>query len=233
MQQPSRRQFVAASLAGLPMLAQSSTAAPAKALPLQSASAAQLGIGAVDPVLAETIANLRELVSEGDAKPASRKEMGRAIETLMGIQAAHIGLHYDPHIQRALKRRIGRVGRAIFVDEIVKSARDQKRHHVTHELVDEALTKLAQHGFAGCIRDVQRAVRAARLHAPDAFLAAALRPAQYDFCSDIKWIIEFAEMVAGIICIIAMAEPTFALEPFCAAAQATVLTYKAMQWWWC
>ena len=37
----------------------------------------------------------------------------------------------------------------------------------------------------------------------------------------------------GIICSIAVLEPTLALEPFCAAAGLIVASYKAMQWWCC
>jgi DNA-binding transcriptional regulator YhcF (GntR family) len=232
MQQKSRRQFVTASLAGLPMLAYSSSAAPAAFAP----QAASRGPGAailVDPVLDQTITTLRELVAEGEAKPASRKASARAIEATLGIQAAHIGLHYDAQVQRGLRRRQARVGRAALIEEMVKSARDHKRHHVTHELVDAVLTKLEHGGFSSCLRDLQRTIRAARLNAPDAYQAAALLPAQYDFCSDVRMMIEAAEIAAGIICSIAVLEPTLALEPFCAAAGLIVASYKALQWLWC
>ena len=231
MQQKSRRQFVTASLAGLPMLAYSSSA-PAAFAP-QTATRGQGGPILVDPVLDQTIATLRELVAEGEAKPASRKTSARAIEATLGIQAAHIGLHYDAQLQRGLRRRQARVGRAALIDEMVKSARDHKRHTVTHELVDTVLTKLEQGGFSGCLRDLQRALRAARLNTPDAFQAATLRPAQFDFCADVKMMIEFAETAMGIICAIAVLEPTLALEPFCAAAGLVVASYKALQWWFC
>ena len=231
MQQKSRRQFVTASLAGLPMLAYSSSA-PA-AIPLQGAAAGQGGPLLVDPVLDQTITSLRELVAEGDAKPSSRKASARAIEVTLGVQAAHIALHYDPQLQRALRRRQARVGRAALIDEMVRSAREHKHDAVTHELVDTVLTKLEQGGFAGCLRDLQRALRAARLNAPDAFQAATLRPAQFDFCADCRMMIEFAEVAMGIICSIAVLEPTLALEPFCAAAGFVVASYKLMYWWWC
>ena len=96
----------------------------------------------MDPVLDQTITTLRELVAEGEAKPASRKASARAIEATLGIQAAHIGLHYDAQLQRGLRRRQARVGRAALIDEMVRSAHDHKRHAVTHELVDAVLTKL-------------------------------------------------------------------------------------------
>lgn len=232
MQQKSRRQFVTASLAGLPMLAYASAAAPDASVP-QAASRGERGPVLVDPVLDQTITTLRELVAEGEARPASRKASARAIEATLGIQAAHIGLHYDAQLQRGLRRRQARVGRAVLIDEMVKSARDHKHHAVTHELVDTVLTKLEQGGFSGCLRDLQRALRAARLNAPDAVQAATFRPAQYDFCADVRMMIEGAETAMGIICAIAVLEPTLALEPFCAAAGLIVASYKALQWWYC
>jgi hypothetical protein len=231
MQQTSRRQFVTASLAGLPMLAHASAAAPATFAP-QAAARVQ-GSALVDPVLDQTVTTLRELVAEGEAKPSARKASARAIEATLGVQAAHIGLHYDSQLQRALRRRQARVGRAALIDQMVRSAHDHKRHSVTHEQVDLVLTKLEQGGFAGCLRDLQRAVRAARLNAPDAVQAVALLPGQYDFCADLRWVIEIAEQAAAIICSLAVLEPTWALEPFCAAAGLAVAMYKAMQWIWC
>ena len=231
MQQKSRRQFVTASLAGLPMLAYASSA-PAALAP-QAASRGAAGPILVDPVLDQTITTLRELVAEGEAKPASRKTSARAIEATLGIQAAHIGLHYDAQLQRGLRRREARVGRATLIDEMVKSAHDHKRHSVTPELIDATLTKLEQGGFSGVIRDLQSALRAARLNAPDAFQAATFRPAQFDFCADVQRAIDAAEAAAGIICAIAVLEPTLAFEPFCAAAGLALAAYRALKWWFC
>ena len=231
MQQTSRRQFVAASLAGLPMLAHASSAAPA-ALAAQAAPSGQAPV-LIDPVLDRTIATVRELVAEGDARPASRKASARAIEATLGIQAAHIALHYDAQVRRGLRRREARVGRAALIEEMVKSAHDHQRHTVTHELVDAALTQLEQGGFSGVLYELQRAVRAARLNAPDVIQAAALRPVQFDFCADVKRAIEVAEIAAGLICAVAVLEPALFLEPFCAAAGLVVAAYKAMEWWWC
>jgi hypothetical protein len=214
------------------MLAHASAAAPAAFAP-QAASSGQGGPVLVDPVLERTVTTLRELVAEGEAKPASRKESARAIEATLGIQAAHIGLHYDAQVQRGLRRRQARVGRAALVDEMVRFAHDHKHHAVTHEIIDAALTKLAQGGFSGCLRDLQRSLRAARLNAPDAVQAAMLRPAQFNFCADVKLAIEAAEVAAGIICAIAALEPTLALEPFCAAAGLILASYKALEWWYC
>lgn len=230
MQQKSRRQFVTASLAGLPMLAYASSAPAAASAPQAAGQGRNL---LVDPVLEQTITTLRELVAEGEARPASRKASTRAVEATLAVQAAHIAQHYDAQLQRALRRRQGRVGRAALVDELVQSAHAHKRHTVTHEHVELVLGKLEKGGFSGCLRDLERSLRAARLNAPDAVQAAALLPGQYDFCADLRWVIEIAEQAAAIICSIAVLEPTWALEPFCAAAGLAVAMYKAMQWWYC
>ena len=231
MQQPSRRQFVAASLAGLPMLVQSSTAA-APRLPPQAGGAGAPALTG-DPVLDQTVASLRELVAEGEAKPESRREIGRAIEATLGLHAAHVAANYDARIQRGLKLAEARLGRAALVEQVLRHARHNGRHGITHEAADAMLTKLAKHGYAGAVRDLQKALRAARLQSPEGLRAVTLTGSQYDFCLDVKWMIELAEFAAGMICMFAAMEPTLALEPFCVAAQATVLAYKAMQWWWC
>lgn len=214
------------------MLAYAGSAAPAAFAP-QAAARGQGGAILVDPVLDATSTAVRELVAEGEAKPALRKASTRAIEAILGIQAAHIGLHYDAQVQRGLRRRQARVGRAALIDEIVRSAHEHQNHTVTHDRVDAVMAKLEQDGFAGCLRDLQRALRAARLNAPDAFQAAALLPAQFDFCADVKMMIEAATVAAEIICAIAVLEPTLALEPFCAAAGLVLAGYKALQWWYC
>ncbi len=232
MQQPSRRQFVATSLAGLPVLAYSAAAAP-EALAQQSAAPGSGRPILVDPVLDRTVATLRELVAEGDARPASRKASARAIEATLGIQAAHIGLHYDAQLQRGLRRRQGRGGRAVLVDELVRSAHGQQHHTVTHDQVEATLKQLEQGGFSGVLRELQRSLRAARLNAPDAIQAAMAPPVQFNFCADVKMAIDAAEAAAGIICALAVLEPTLALEPFCAAAGLILASYKALEWWYC
>ena len=231
MQNTSRRQFVATSLAGLPMLAYAGAAVPAASA--APAAAAQGRSVLVDPVLEQTIAAVRELVAEAEARPSLRRENTRAIEATIGIQATHIGLHYDAQVQRGLRRRQARVGRPAFLDELVKSARDHNLPNVTHEQVDAVLTQLERGGFSQVLRELQRAVRAARLNGRDAVQAAGFGAVQFDFCSDVKRAIEAAEISAGIICSIAALEPTLALEPFCAAAGLVLASYKAMQWLWC
>jgi hypothetical protein len=157
----------------------------------------------------------------------------RAVEATLAVQATHVALHYDQQVQRGLRRRQARVGRAAFLDELVKSAREHGHQDVTHELIDATLTQLERGGFAQSLRELQRSIRAARLNGRDAIQAASFAPAQFDFCADVKRAIELAEIAAGIICSIAVLEPTLAIEPFCAAAGFVVASYKAMEWLWC
>lgn len=212
------------------MLTHASTAAPFR--PPQAASAATPAVRTGDPVLDHTLTTLRDLVAEGDANPGARKQCARAIEATLGVHAAHVAATYDPRVRRALKQCEARFGRAGLVEEVLRHTRQGGRHDLTHEAVETGLATLEKHGVAGSVRDLQKAIRAARLSAPDALQAAAWLPAQYDFCADIRWVLEIAELVAGIICFIAFAEPTWALEPFCAAAAAYVVYVKGLKWWY-
>jgi hypothetical protein len=231
MQQPSRRQFVAASLAGLPLLAQAGTAAPL--LPAQAPRTGQPAIRTGDPVLDQTLTTLRDLVDEGNANPGARKQAARAIEATLGVHAAHIAANYDARIRRGIKLAEARLGRAGVIEQCLRHVRSQGRHDLTYDGADAALTALEKHGVAGTVRDMQRALRGVRLHAADGLQAAAFLPAQYDFCADLNWILEMAEWVAGFTCVLAILEPTWALEPFCLAAQFYVASLKLMKWWHC
>ena len=103
--QPSRRQFVTASLAGLPLLVSGTVVA-------SQARGGKAPPRAADPVLDHITANLRELVAEGEATPAARPGAARGIEATLGVLAAHLETYYDPPLMQALRRHETRVGRA-------------------------------------------------------------------------------------------------------------------------
>jgi hypothetical protein len=228
MHQPSRRQFVAASLAGLPVMALGGSMGSSQGKP-----AAPRPDIAADPVLDHINASLRELYSEGENKPGARREVTRAIEATLGVQAAHIARHYDPLLKEALRQREQRLGRPALVEEMVAAARRKNLPNVTHELVDEAVSRIARYGLSGCIRDGQRTIRAIRLRAPDAVHAVSMAPAQYDFCSDLAWIIEVTTMIIAISCVLAFS-PAFELAlPVCWAAEAYMAGLLLMKAWWC
>jgi hypothetical protein len=221
----NRRHFVG-SLVGVPLLLGS---APASLIATQPVSR--------DPVLDQILADLRELAAEAKARPEARKATLRALETSLGIQAAHVGTHYDPHLQNSLKRRLARVGRAAVVNDAVTfghNTPDDGRHHgVSDDTVDAAVTQLAQRGYAGMLRDIQRTLRQVRLQAPDAVQAAATRTAQFDYCSDLRWQIQMLEAMMTLACSIAILEPTPFLEAGCAAMGIVLAVLLFQQMLWC
>ncbi len=91
----------------------------------------------------------------------------RDIETSLGILATHFSTHYDRPLQAALRRRETQLGRAALVGGIVNEGRSMN-HALTHENVEEGLTRFSQVGLAGALRNLQRAQRNVRLNAPDA-----------------------------------------------------------------
>lgn len=198
---PSRRQFVA-SLAAIPFLAQKTGAQPR-----QSAGA--------DPVLDQIISNLQELANEFETQPRSRKATLRALESTLGVGAAHL-VNYDAPILASLQRRQARGGRADLMQEIITLAHD-RHHDVSPNAVEAAMTRLEQRGVSGCFRDLQETVRKIRLQAPEQIQAAAFTPAQWDYCSDLNWQIDLLQGMIGVVCAIAILEPTPGGEAICGA----------------
>ncbi len=219
---PDRRQFVA-SLAGVPLLFESATAA----------QRATSRVGFSDPVLEQIVADLRELKAEVEADKAPRKHTLRAIETTLGIQAAHIAAHYDAHVRDALRRRERRLGRANFAQELLNLANDRKQHDVTYQSVDAALTRLNERGLSASLRDVRQAIRNIRLHAPDGLQPAALAGMQFDYCRDLLWQIQMMESIVAITCGIAILEPGPFGEAACGAMTLALGLLYAQRSWWC
>lgn len=221
----NRRHFVG-SLVGVPLLLGS---APAFSLTTQPVNR--------DPVLDQILADFRDLTAEAKARPDNRKATLRALETSLAIQAAHVSAHYDSHIQNSLKRRIARVGRATVVNEAVAFGhgdRNGGQHpSVTFEAVEAAFTLLAQRGYAGILRDAQRALRQVRLQAPDAVQAVSVRSAQFDYCLDLRWQIQMLEAAMALTCSLALVEPTPFLEAGCAAQGIVLAGLLIQQMWWC
>jgi hypothetical protein len=201
---PSRRQFVA-SIATIPFLP---PAVEAQRRPAASAP---------DPVLEQILSNLRELSAEFESTPGSRKATMRAMEATLAVGATHLAAHYDVNAKAALRRRQSRLGRAALVNDIVTRAHENKNHNVSHEVVDAAMTRLEQQGVSGCFRDIQQTIRRIRLQAPDQIQAAGVRVAQFDYCSDLHWMISLMEGVVAVACGIAILEPTVGGEIACGA----------------
>lgn len=198
---PSRRQFVT-TLAAVPFL---TLGASAQRRPPGSPA---------DPVLEQILENLRAQAAEFEAQPGSKKTAMRAMEATLGVGAAHLAVHYDAEFRQALRRGLARSGRAALVQDIVTRARNQ---NLSHEAVDAAIARVEERGLSGCFRDVQQTIRKVRLQAPDQIQAARVGTVQFDYCSDLNWMIGLMEAAVGIACGIAILEPTVGGEIACGA----------------
>jgi hypothetical protein len=217
---PSRRQFVA-SIAAAPFLAQS---AGAQRRPSSSPP---------DPVLDQILTDLRELSAEFESQPRSRKATMRAMESTLGIGAAHLAAHYDANLQATVRRRQARQGRSALVQEIVNQAHDSRNHTVSHDAVEAAMTRLQQQGLSGAFRDIQQTIRRIRLAAPEQVQAAAAGAVQFDYCADLNWMISNLEGIVAIVCAIAVLEPTLAGEIPCAALTLGLGILLVQRAWFC
>jgi hypothetical protein len=217
---PSRRQFVA-SIAAVPFLPQAAAAIGKEAIQSQPYS---------DPVLDAIVAGFQELRREGDEKPAQRRGAVRGFETLTGVLAAHLGKHYDPEMKRALRQQLQRKGRQTLVQEITSKI---NKPEITHEAIDAMVTRLERDGLGGVLRDVQRRIKRMRENMPPDYLQVR-SATQFDFCSDLRWFIELAEMAAAIACAVAAGFGGLnpAADAACAGATAALAGYLVMKWWY-
>ena len=219
---PSRRQFVA-SIATVPFLPRGGGAQPQRQPPGRAA----------DVVLDQVLANLRELSGELESQPRSRKATLRALETTLGVGAAHLAANYDKEFQSALSRRQSRFGRAALTQDIVTHARESGNRDVTHEAIEAAMTRLEQRGLSGCFRDVQEVTRRIRLQAPEQIQAAASRAVQFDYCADLNWMIDLMNMTIQIVCAVAILEPTPGGEITCGALTLALGLLLLQKLIWC
>jgi hypothetical protein len=217
---PSRRQFIT-SVAALPLLAQTAGA--------QSRRPAT----ASDAVLDQILDDLRASAAEFETQPRSRKAAMRAMESALGIGAAHLAAHYDAGLQRALLGRQARSGRAALIQDLVGQAHEAKNHTVKHDAIDAAMTRLEQRGLSGCFRDVQQTIRKVRLQTPEHVQAASAGAAQYDYCSDLFWMISLMEATVAIACGIAVLEPTPGGEIACGALTLALGLLLLQKLIWC
>jgi hypothetical protein len=218
---PNRRQFVA-SLATMPILLEPTFAEQAGPAPPKS-----------DPVIDKIAADLRELAAEFESQPAIRKQTMRGMEVALGLQAVHVGAHYDAELRRSLRAREARIGRAALIQEILAFSHDRKQHEVSFQAIDAALTRLAQRGISGAVRDVADTIRKIRLNAPDPVQQATARGVQFDYCSDLRWQIEMMTAMAATVCGVAGLEPGPFFEAACASMTLALGLLLLQQWWYC
>ena len=179
-----------------------------------------------DPVLDALLADFAELKREGDAKPSSRKGAARGMETLTGVLAAHMGKHYDPDLKRGMRQQIRLHGRQALVQDIVTRA---NKPEFTHEKVDAMLTRLERDGMSGILRDLQKTMKRVRESLPPDVMQVR-STAQFDFCADVRWMVDIAEFSAALACGVAWVGPAAAAA--CSGASVYLAGVLALKWWY-
>jgi hypothetical protein len=183
-----------------------------------------------DPVLEAILADFRELIHEGNERPAARRGAVRGFETLTSVLAAHLGNVYDANMKNNLRRQLRSKGRQALVHEITVKA---NRPEITHEGIDAMITRFEREGMAGVLRDVQNTLKRIRENLPPDYLQARA-VIQYQYCSDLIWMIGILEFSAALAC--ALAAGMVGLNPeadaACAGAQAGLAAALAMKWWY-
>ena len=181
-----------------------------------------------DPVLEQIMADLSELKKEGDAKPGNRKGSFRGIEALTGVIATHYGKTYDQDLKRKIKQ-LGRK-RTAFVQDVVTSV---NKPEFTHEVAELMLTRLEKEGLSGIMRDVQRKMRRLRENTPVDILPVRASM-QYDFCSDLIWMIQLMEGVTAIACGFAGLQLglNIGANITCASLTMQLGIYYSLRWWY-
>jgi hypothetical protein len=222
MNQPSRRQFFGASLAGLPVIVGLGT--DLFGTPKPSFASQPQSPRSADPVLESMVAELDGLRKEGDAKPSARKGIMRATEALTGAMAVHLGQHYDPQLKANIKR-LG-LNRQDFVQQVATKLNNPE---FTDEKVEAALKLLQRDGLQEVLLEARRVCKRVRENAPEVLQVKM----QYDYCADLRWMIDLAEMMAAIACVIAIYEggTNFAADGACGAMQLQVAVMRGFAAW--
>ena len=141
------------------------------------------------------------------------------------MSSTFAGLGVSSPVAEALRK-----GRQALVQEITTKV---NKPEITHEAIDAMLTRLERDGMGGVLRQVQKAITRMRENAPEPVLLAR-STTQYDFCSDLNWIIQLTEMTATLAC--ALAYAMLGLNPeadaACAGLQMALALYLAMKLWY-
>ena len=148
------------------------------------------------------------------------------METLTGVLAAHLGKHYDADLKRGMRQQLRQQGRQAFVQDIVTRA---NKPEFTHEKVDAMLTRLERDGMSGILRDLQKSMKRVRESLPPDVMQVR-STAQFDFCADVRWMVEIAEFSAALACGIAWIGPAAAAA--CSGASVYLAGVLALKWWY-
>jgi hypothetical protein len=247
MQQPTRRQFVVTSLAGLPMLGHAGPAFPA-ALEIAGGQRRQPAPRR-DPVWEQIHADLARIYSELRAS-GKRPDSHRAFESTLRLHAAYsTAAGNAARIATLVADQVKAGGRSQLVQAVVEAGRAHhreaelrkhledfdatvgRRQDVTADAAERAIDLVLSGRYVPTLQAV--ADLEGRLAAR--FSAAAGMPAplqavrqESDLCRDIESAIQALQAITGIVCGLMIAFPALAAE--CAALSVTLGILELEYW---
>jgi len=234
----TRRQFVATSVASLPVL----LCAPDPEL----RAAAQTGTD--DPVLDQISADVLRAYEELRENPR-RVDSLRAFEAALRYHATYAtAVHFDEAVKRGLKKQITAQGRQGLLEAVVND--DHARHRREAELrkrfpgftpdarvpvsapilledATAALELLERHGLAPSLHAMANQIKG--LHERLAKSQPIVNVALVKDPSECLWIeqaLRALEAMAGVICMMSMAQPEFI--PACMALGMDIVMYQVL-----
>jgi hypothetical protein len=237
----TRRQFVASTIAGLPVLMYTPH------------SQAQTRVGPVqdDAIMTQIEGDLVRSYNELKENP-KRVDALRAFEGALRYHAAYAtAANHNDAFRKALAKGIKAKGRAVFVDEVVSDTHAEHRRHaeikrrfpgfnfdtkfsdskpLTREQTDRVVSDLLGRGFTPALVAMADQVRLVSGKLATAQPMVQVRTATRDErdCYYAKAAVEYLSGLVGIICALAAFQPEFAAA--CAIAGLELAVLEIVSW---
>jgi hypothetical protein len=239
---PTRRQFVAGTLAGVPVFLLAPTSLGQRGRP---------PVPPADPVWDQIRRELTRVYEELRSGPV-RADSLRAFESALRMHAAHAtATGFDAVLKRSIGARLDAVGRAQVVDDIARGAHIHRRDReirkqfprfvpdariphmaIAAEDIDRVLTGVVDGGASPILLaaadELRRKVEELAARQPQ---AAAFHRVKQDTCWAMQQSLRALEALTGIICALSVVQPE--LAPACAVSAFELGMLQLAYWLTC
>lgn len=238
----TRRQFVASTIAGLPVLiyTPSSQAQTRAGGPVQD-----------DAIVTQIEGDLVRAYNELKENP-KRVDALRAFESALRYHAAYAtAANHNELFRKAVSKGIKAKGRAVFIDEVLADTHSEHRRRaeikrrfpgfafdskfseskpLTREQTDRVVTDLLGRGFTPALVALADQVRATsrKLSAAQPVVHARIEMRNEQDCFYAKAAVEYLSGLVGIICALSAFQPEFAAA--CAIAALELAVLEMVSW---